>query len=69
ELPLAVIPGRPANPADPPAGCAFAARCAFADAGCRNADPVLVADDAGHAVACWHVDRVRADPERVGDTA
>ncbi len=31
ELPLAVIPGRPADPADLPAGCAFAARCAFAD--------------------------------------
>ncbi|HEY6496384.1 MAG TPA: dipeptide/oligopeptide/nickel ABC transporter permease/ATP-binding protein, partial [Trebonia sp.] len=58
ELPLAVIPGRPADPADLPAGCAFAARCAFADAGCLEADPALVADDAGHAVACWHVDRV-----------
>ena len=39
ELPLAVIPGRPADPADLPAGCAFAARCAFADAKCRQADP------------------------------
>jgi peptide/nickel transport system permease protein len=60
ELPLAVIPGRPADPADLPAGCAFAARCAFADNTCRQADPVLVPDDAGREVACWHVDRVLA---------
>ena len=39
ELPLAVIPGRPADPADLPAGCAFAARCAFADAKCRAGRP------------------------------
>jgi peptide/nickel transport system permease protein len=60
ELPLAVIPGAPADPADLPAGCAFAARCAFASDKCRAADPVLVADDAGREVACWHVDRVLA---------
>jgi peptide/nickel transport system permease protein len=60
ELPLAVIPGRPADPADLPAGCAFAARCEFADAKCRQADPSLVPDDAGREVACWHVDRVLA---------
>ena len=29
DLPLAVIPGRPADPANLPAGCAFAARCAI----------------------------------------
>jgi oligopeptide/dipeptide ABC transporter ATP-binding protein len=62
ELPLAVIPGRPANPADLPAGCAFAARCAFADARCLREDPPLVADGAGREVACWHVDRVLAGP-------
>jgi peptide/nickel transport system permease protein len=80
ELPLAVIPGRPADPADLPAGCAFAPRCAFASDKCRASDPVLVADDAGGEVACWHVDRVlateptaavpatalTADPESVG---
>ena len=63
DLPLAVIPGRPADPSDLPAGCAFAARCAFASAQCRAEDPALVADDSGHEVACWHVDRVlAADP-------
>jgi oligopeptide/dipeptide ABC transporter ATP-binding protein len=60
EEPLAVIPGRPANPADLPVGCAFAARCAFASAKCRAEDPALVADDSGHEVACWHVDQVLA---------
>jgi peptide/nickel transport system permease protein len=71
ELPLAVIPGRPADPADLPPGCAFAPRCAFADAQCRAADPSLVADDAGREVACWHVDRVlSAEPARVsGESA
>jgi oligopeptide/dipeptide ABC transporter ATP-binding protein len=74
DAPLAVIPGRPADPADLPAGCAFAARCAFASDQCRESDPVLTtaaghdsaaghADNAagdGHEVACWHSDRVRA---------
>jgi oligopeptide/dipeptide ABC transporter ATP-binding protein len=58
ELPLAVIPGRPADPANLPAGCAFAPRCGFADEQCRTSDPELVADDAGREVACWHPDRV-----------
>jgi peptide/nickel transport system permease protein len=60
ELPLAVIPGKPADPAGLPAGCAFAPRCAFADARCHRADPVLVPDENGREVACWHVDRVLA---------
>jgi peptide/nickel transport system permease protein len=62
ELPLAVIPGRPADPGNLPAGCAFAPRCAFADAKCAASDPDLVADEAGRQVACWHADRVAAAP-------
>jgi oligopeptide/dipeptide ABC transporter ATP-binding protein len=58
ELPLAVVPGRPADPANLPAGCAFASRCPLADARCASADPVLRADDAGREVACWHADQV-----------
>jgi peptide/nickel transport system permease protein len=69
ELPLAVIPGAPADPADLPAGCAFAPRCAFADAECRQAEPALVADDAGREVACWHVDRVLAGEPAAGGPA
>jgi oligopeptide/dipeptide ABC transporter ATP-binding protein len=60
DQPLAVIPGRPADPANLPAGCAFAARCAFASDRCRAQDPPLVADPNGREVACWHVDAVLA---------
>jgi peptide/nickel transport system permease protein len=60
DLPLAVIPGLPADPANLPTGCAFAARCGFASARCRESDPDLVTDDSGHEVACWHVDEVLA---------
>jgi peptide/nickel transport system permease protein len=60
ELPLAVIPGRPADPGNLPAGCAFAPRCPFADAKCLESDPDLVADEAGREVACWHADQVSA---------
>jgi oligopeptide/dipeptide ABC transporter ATP-binding protein len=60
ELPLAVIPGRPADPGNLPSGCAFAPRCPFADAKCLESDPGLVADESGREVACWHSDRVSA---------
>ena len=53
DQPLAVIPGRPVDPGRLPAGCAFAARCAFADDQCRAEDPELDSV-AGHRVACWH---------------
>ena len=52
--PLAVIPGRPVDPAQVPPGCAYAPRCPLADERCVHEDPALVADDAGRRVACWH---------------
>ncbi|GAA4708063.1 dipeptide/oligopeptide/nickel ABC transporter permease/ATP-binding protein [Nocardioides conyzicola] len=51
--PLAVIPGRPVDPADVPAGCAYAARCPLATAQCRTDEPPLTTDPAGRRVACW----------------
>jgi oligopeptide transport system ATP-binding protein len=36
------------------AGCAYAARCPFADARCRRETPPLQADDEGHFIACHH---------------
>jgi peptide/nickel transport system permease protein len=54
DRPLPVIPGRPVDVANVPAGCAFAPRCPLADEQCRQADPELVADDRGRRVACWH---------------
>jgi peptide/nickel transport system permease protein len=52
--PLTVIPGRPADPADLPPGCAFAPRCPLATDRCRTADPVLTGTGDGRRVACWH---------------
>ncbi|MEU7039562.1 dipeptide/oligopeptide/nickel ABC transporter permease/ATP-binding protein [Streptomyces varsoviensis] len=66
DAPLAVIPGRPPEPGRTGAGCAFAARCAFADERCRTEEPMLVqvpvpvqagigyGHPARHRVACWH---------------
>jgi oligopeptide/dipeptide ABC transporter ATP-binding protein len=54
DEPLAVIPGRPVDPAHVPSGCAFAARCPLASARCRTEDPPLETDATGRRVACWH---------------
>ncbi|GAA1303355.1 dipeptide/oligopeptide/nickel ABC transporter permease/ATP-binding protein [Pseudonocardia xinjiangensis] len=56
ERPLAVIPGRPPDPARWPAGCAFAPRCGLADDRCRDVEPPLLSDDRSRRVACWHAD-------------
>ncbi len=56
DQPLAIVPGRPADPARFPVGCAFAPRCPRADQQCLAADPALVADADGRRVACWHAD-------------
>ncbi|MET0523536.1 MAG: dipeptide/oligopeptide/nickel ABC transporter permease/ATP-binding protein [Nocardioides sp.] len=60
DRPLAVIPGRPVDPADVPAGCAYAARCPLATAQCRDHEPPLETDAAGRRVACWHADEARS---------
>jgi oligopeptide/dipeptide ABC transporter ATP-binding protein len=52
--PLPVIPGRPVDPRNIPAGCAYADRCPLADDRCRTDDPALVDDGSGRRVACWH---------------
>lgn len=54
DRPLEVIPGRPPEPDQVPAGCAFAARCPLVSERCRTDDPVLEVTDRGHRVACWH---------------
>ncbi len=50
---LAAIPGTPPDPADLPAGCAFAPRCARAGQACREQQPPLDISH-GRQVACWH---------------
>jgi peptide/nickel transport system ATP-binding protein len=55
---LISIPGNPPNLIDPPSGCKFHPRCAFASAKCSQEAPPLVEYDPGHSAACWHVDQV-----------
>ena len=67
DEPLAVIPGRPVDPAEIPAGCSYAARCPLASAQCRTEDPPLETDTEGRRVACWHAgERIEIDP-RTGE--
>ena len=51
---LATIPGRVPALHEMPPGCAFADRCALADADCRRAAPAAQAVAAGHHVHCLH---------------
>ena len=53
------IPGMVPVLIDPPPGCAFAPRCAFATERCRAENPPYVESTPGHVAACWEVDRVR----------
>jgi len=61
---LATIPGRPPEPGEEVAGCAFAARCAFASDRCRSELPSLLESGAGHRVACWHPRQTSANSDR-----
>ncbi len=50
---LNAIPGRPPNLIDPPPGCKFAPRCAYAQDICRTEEPQLRSiDSADHVFAC-----------------
>ena len=50
--PRAILGGELPSPLDPPAGCAFHARCPLAQAVCRERRPRLDPAAAGRAVAC-----------------
>jgi len=50
---LAAIEGQVPTPTTRVAGCAFSARCPFAQARCHEAVPPLAGIGDGHAVACW----------------
>jgi peptide/nickel transport system ATP-binding protein len=50
---LNAIPGRPPNLIDPPSGCKFSPRCAYAQDICRTEEPQLRSIDAAdHVFAC-----------------
>jgi peptide/nickel transport system ATP-binding protein len=57
---LQEIPGLVPILTRPIVGCAFAPRCDFATERCRVEPPPVVDVGAGHTVACWEVERVRA---------
>jgi len=52
---LYTIPGLPPDMSRPPAGCAFAERCEFAEAACRERQPELLEQSSGHWTACLRV--------------
>jgi peptide/nickel transport system ATP-binding protein len=52
---LMAIPGRPPDLVNPPPGCQFAPRCAYARDKCREQSPPLTpAASADHVYACWY---------------
>jgi peptide/nickel transport system ATP-binding protein len=56
---LSEIPGMVPSPHELGRGCAFAARCAYANDRCRAQTPALVDQGAGHVVACFAVEEGR----------
>ncbi|GAA2154921.1 dipeptide/oligopeptide/nickel ABC transporter permease/ATP-binding protein [Actinomadura napierensis] len=57
EETLTTIPGRPPAPADRPAGCAFASRCALVMPKCAEALPAAIPVGSGHRAACHALDQ------------
>ncbi len=52
---LRTIPGRPPDLVNPPKGCPFSPRCAYARARCHTELPPLVpAESPDHLFACWY---------------
>jgi oligopeptide/dipeptide ABC transporter ATP-binding protein len=52
---LMAIPGRPPDLVNPPRGCRFAPRCAYARDKCRQEDPPLLPTSSpDHVYACWY---------------
>jgi oligopeptide/dipeptide ABC transporter ATP-binding protein len=49
---LPVIPGVPPDPASPPPGCVFTARCRYAQPGCEAVPMTLEPVSPGHETAC-----------------
>ena len=54
-----ILEGEVPNPANPPSGCHFHPRCAYATERCKAEAPVLEERD-GRQVACWNIEAVQA---------
>ena len=52
------LEGEVANPADPPTGCYFHPRCAYATDVCRTETPTLQEASPGHFVSCHHAENL-----------
>jgi oligopeptide/dipeptide ABC transporter ATP-binding protein len=61
---LATIPGTPPDLADPPPGCPFHPRCAFAQEDCKTGEFPLRSLGTDRATACIHAEACEADVAR-----
>lgn len=60
---LMSIPGSPPDLIEPPLGCKFHERCAYARQLCRQSSPPLVGYGEQHSAACYESERVFADAQ------
>lgn len=62
------LEGEIPSPANPPSGCKFHTRCAFARDRCRSEEPALISKEDGHFVACHFADELMGETvEPAGD--
>jgi oligopeptide/dipeptide ABC transporter ATP-binding protein len=61
-----LLPGEIPSPKNPPAGCRFHTRCAFAENRCQTQVPEFEPIDGGHTVACHYWRKVTVDVAKAG---
>ena len=59
------LTGDPPNPINPPSGCRFRTRCAYAEAVCEHKEPPLAVVSTGHLAAC-HIANPASGHSKVG---
>ncbi|MFQ5467362.1 MAG: oligopeptide/dipeptide ABC transporter ATP-binding protein, partial [Kiloniellaceae bacterium] len=60
------LEGEIPSPTNPPSGCKFHTRCAFARDKCRAEEPALVVKDENHFVACHFADELMDENGQAG---
>lgn len=63
RTPLRPIPGAPPDLREPPTGCRFAPRCAYALPACSASVPALQQHGEGHYSACLRHEELKAQPD------